>query len=98
MGYWITPSFIKLNLGNVYIELNVLKGHDNLKRNGFDIKATLYFNIGDVVYGLAISRSMITRELATLYGGKEIVIQNTLTNSVWDRRSPEEFSRDETIA
>lgn len=94
----LPQSLNKLNLGNVYIELHVLKGHDNLKRNGFDVKATLDFNMGDVVYGLAHSRRMITRELAILYDKKNIVIQNTLTNSVWDRRSPEEFSNDETIA
>ncbi|ELV7526412.1 type III secretion system protein [Edwardsiella ictaluri] len=58
------------------------------------------FKLGDVVYGLSCERPRVTSLIdSTLNKSKnDIVIQNTLTNAVWDRRNISQFKSDAAIA
>ncbi|WP_079774648.1 type III secretion system protein [Salmonella bongori] len=63
-------------------------------------KDALSFQSGDVVYGLCKARERVNTLINSLYefSEKDIVIQNTLTDAVWDRMRGNVFSNDEKIA
>ncbi|EAM7950935.1 TPA_asm: hypothetical protein GB510_23790 [Salmonella enterica subsp. enterica serovar Typhimurium] len=60
----------------------------------------LSFQPGDVVYGLCKARDRVNTLVNSLYyfSKKDIIIQNTLTDAVWDRRNRAVFNKDEKIA
>ncbi|HCC0890427.1 TPA: type III secretion system protein [Salmonella enterica] len=62
-------------------------------------KDVLSFQPGDVVYGLCKTRERVHTLINSLYdfSKKDIVIQNTLTHAVWDRRRRARFNSNEKI-
>lgn len=60
----------------------------------------LSFQPGDVVYGLCKARDRVNTLVNSLYyfSKKDIIIQNTLTDAVWDRKNRAVFNKDEKIA
>ncbi|EFR3514819.1 type III secretion effector GogB [Salmonella enterica] len=60
----------------------------------------LSFQPGDVVYGLCKARDRVSTLVNSLYSfsKKDIIIQNTLTDAVWDRKNRAVFNKDEKIA
>ncbi|WP_049841906.1 hypothetical protein [Klebsiella sp. RIT-PI-d] len=67
--------------------------------NGLSMESSLSFKSGDILYGLHSPRNKVYNGIHTVGGAtrNEIIIQNTLTNAVWDRYSPEKYSSDAVI-
>lgn len=62
-------------------------------------EASLTFKRGDVLYGLSNDRAKLRVIIEGLNGfdNKDIVLQNKLTNSVWNRYYPQRFNSDDKI-
>lgn len=67
--------------------------------NGLSMESSLSFKSGDILYGLHTPRSKVSNGIHAVSGAtrNEIVIQNTLTNAVWNRYSPEQYKSDPDI-
>lgn len=63
------------------------------------IDAAMHFRPGDIVYGTAHGRGPVFRAINILndFSDKDIVMQNTLTNAIWDSKSFSKFRSDEEI-
>jgi hypothetical protein len=92
------PQGIKVYHGDVKINPECYKRQDVLFYHIYS-ESSLTFNPGDVLYGLSESRAPVRIIIEEMNGfnEKDIVLQNKLTNAVWDRRYYREFNSDEQI-
>jgi len=92
------PQGINIIYDNVIINKECFKRQDVLFCNMYTDTA-LMFASGDVLYGLSPQRAKVRKIIEGVNGfnNKNIVVQNTLTNAVWDRINHRKFNSDEQI-
>ncbi|EOA6875047.1 type III secretion system effector EspK [Escherichia coli] len=92
------PDGLDLDLQNVLLSPNVIK-EKNITFQGNALDAALHFRPGDIVYGLSSPREKLVNSIKLVndFSKKDIVIQNTLTNAVWDARTPRKYKQDSLI-
>ncbi|MEC9749606.1 type III secretion system effector EspK [Escherichia coli] len=92
------PDGVDLDLINVLLSQYVIKGK-NITFQGNELDAALHFRLGDIVYGLSSHREKIVNSIKLVndLSPKDIITQNTLTNAVWDSRTPRKYKQDPLI-
>lgn len=92
------PPSVNILHSDVIINPECYNRKDILFNNIYS-EAFLTFKYGDVLYGLLRKESelcVFIEEINEL-DNKDIVLQNKLTNAVWDRRYPQQFNSDDQI-
>jgi hypothetical protein len=92
------PPGININMHNVTLSSECYDRKD-ITFNGIYIESARSFSPGDVVYGTAHGRSPVSSIIKNInrLSDEDIVIQNTLTNAVWDRNYFWTYNSDEHI-
>ncbi|TFZ48641.1 type III secretion system protein [Photobacterium damselae subsp. piscicida] len=92
------PKGLDITTDLVKISHELLKRED-IKFSGKSTGEASLFTEGDVVYGLTGERVRITSLLKSIYDitNKDIIIQNSLTNAVWNPRVKDKYNSDEFI-
>ncbi|EOA4720848.1 type III secretion protein GogB, partial [Escherichia coli] len=92
------PDGLDLDLQNVLLSPDVVKAK-NITFQGNALDVALHFREGDIVYGLSSPREKLVNSIKLVndFSKKDIITQNTLTNAVWDPRTPRKYKQDPLI-
>ncbi len=92
------PDGLDLDLQNVLLSPDVVKAK-NITFQGNSLDVALHFREGDIVYGLSSPREKLVNSIKLVndFSKKDIITQNTLTNAVWDPRTPRKYKQDPLI-
>ncbi|EEC8996324.1 type III secretion system effector EspK [Escherichia coli] len=92
------PDGLDLDLQNVLLSPDVVKAK-NITFQGNALDVALHFREGDIVYGLSSPREKLVNSIKLVndFSKKDIITQNTLTNAVWDLRTPRKYKQDPLI-
>ncbi|ECG8610354.1 type III secretion protein GogB [Salmonella enterica subsp. salamae] len=92
------PDGLDLDLQNVLLSPDVVKAK-NITFQGNVLDAALHFRSGDIVYGLSSPKEKLVNSIKLVndFSKKDIITQNTLTNAIWDSRTPRKYKQDSLI-
>lgn len=93
------PSGADIRILGVVIDPDCYKRQD-ITFGKMYTESSLCFKAGDVLYGLSTGRANIKKIITKLsnYTAKDIIIQNTLTDAVWNRYRYWEFNSENHIS
>lgn len=92
------PRNINIKTYNVLLNPECYNRQD-VTFNEVYAESAVKFELGDVLYGLAYSRHPVLNIIENInaFNEKDIIIQNTLTDAVWNRRYYIKFNSDDQI-